>query len=170
MDEKKLNNIEAEAAEKEKADNQNEEKQDKAETQESDIIKQIRERNRQMEAKTKEVREIMKQGKGCLQLEKPILARDTEITELQYDFTEITGLEYVAAMDSDSNASQIYRITYRQALALFACAAAKQTDGLDMQDIVGRIGMSDALEGVQLATLFFSASTRAGQLRILKKQ
>ena len=168
MDENKLSNTEVETEEKLNEQN-DEEKQDETEEQESDVIKQIRERNKLMAEKTKEVLEIMKQGKGCLQLEKPILSRDTEITELQYDFTEITGLEYVAAMDSDSNASQIYRITYRQALSLFACAAAKQTKGLDMQDIVGRIGMSDALEGVQLATLFFSASTRAGQLRIYKK-
>ena len=72
-------------------------------------------------------------------------------------------------MDSDPNAQQIYRITYRQALALFAKAASKQTDKIDMRDIIERMGMTDAVEAVQLATLFFSASTRAGRMRISKK-
>ena len=72
-------------------------------------------------------------------------------------------------MDSDVNANSTYKITYRQALALFAKAAAKQTDRLDMQDIISKIGVTDAVEGVQLATLFFNASTRAGRLRISKR-
>lgn len=139
------------------------------EKQESDFIKQLRERNEEIKAKSKEAQEAMSQGKGRLSLETPILAGDEEIIELAYDFTEITGTEYVDAMDSDINAQQIYRITYRQALALFAKAAAKQTDGVDARDIIERIGITDAVEGVQLATLFFSASTRAGRLRISKK-
>ncbi|MBQ9407942.1 MAG: hypothetical protein IJU28_00930, partial [Clostridia bacterium] len=68
-----------------------------------------------------------------------------------------------------ANSSAYHRITYRQALSLFAKAAAKQTEGVDMEDIVSRIGVTDAVEGVQLATLFFTASTRAGRLRISKK-
>ncbi len=148
---------------------QPEEAQKTKEKQESDFIKQLRERNEEIRAKSKEAQEAMSQGKGRLSLETPILAGDEEIKELAYDFTEITGTEYVDAMDSDINAQQIYRITYRQALALFAKAAAKQTDGVDARDIIERIGITDAVEGVQLATLFFSASTRAGRLRISKR-
>ena len=48
-------------------------------------------------------------------------------------------------------------------------AAAKQTEKVDTRDIIERIGMTDAVEAVQLATLFFSASTRAGRLRISKR-
>ena len=118
-----------------------------------------------------EANAIIMEGKGKLRLETPIKKGDTEITELSYDFTTLTGLEYTDAMDNDSNAnSAAYRrITYRQGLALFAKAAAKQTDGLDMQDILENLGGTDAVEGVQLATLFFTASTRAGLLRISKK-
>ena len=119
--------------------------------------------------KSRLANEAMKEGKGRLKLEKPILAGDEEVEELIYDFTDLTGTEYADAMDSDMNAQQIYRITYRQALALFAKAAAKQTERVDSRDIVERIGMTDAVEAVQLATLFFSASTRAGRLRISKK-
>lgn len=118
----------------------------------------------------REANEAMSEGKGVLRLEKPILSGDKEITELPYDFNELTGTEYTDAMDCDPNAQQIYRITYRQALALFATAAAKQSDRLDRRDIIERIGGTDGQVGVQLATLFFSASTRAGQLRISKKR
>lgn len=117
----------------------------------------------------KNAQEAMAEGKGRLELETPFLAGDEEIKELIYDFNELTGIEYTDAMDSDINAQQIYRITYRQALALFAKAAAKQTDKVDTRDIMERIGMTDAIEAVQLATLFFSASTRAGRLRISKR-
>ena len=113
--------------------------------------------------------EAIGEGKGRLRLETPIIAGDKEITELIYDFTEMTGLEYTAAMDSDPAAQQIYRITYRQGLALFATAAAKQTESVDMKDIMERMGVTDAVEAVQLATSFFAASTRAGRMRISKK-
>lgn len=120
--------------------------------------------------KRKEANEAMAQGKGVLELETPLKVGEEEVKELAYDFTELTGIEYAEAMDSDPNSMQIFRITYRQALALFARAASKLTDGLDMRDIVEKMGGSDAVEAVQLATLFFNASTRAGQMRISKKQ
>lgn len=133
-----------------------------------EAMRQMRERAAEIKEKSKEASEAMANGRGRLKLETPIKSGDGEIDELKYDFTVLTGTEYADAMDSDMNAQQIYRITYRQALALFAKAAAKQTDGLDMRDIIERIGGTDAVEGVQLATLFFSASTRAGRLRISK--
>ena len=135
-------------------------------------IEELREKYKEQieerKAKNKAAQEAAAEGKGRLTLETPILAGGEEIKELAYDFTVLTGTEYTDAMDSDINAQQIYRITYRQALALFAKAAAKQTDKVDMRDILERIGMTDAVEAVQLATLFFSASTRAGRLRISK--
>ena len=121
--------------------------------------------------KAREALEVMKDGKGRLELETPIEAGDTQITELPYDFTAITGMEYTDAMDADRNANtqQRFGITYRQALSLFAVAAAKEVRELDMTDIVTRIGGTDAVEAVQLATLFFRASTQAGRKRISKK-
>ena len=136
-------------------------------------IEELREKYKEQieerKAKNKEAQAAMSEGKGRLKLETPIRAGDEEIKELIYDFNELTGIEYTDAMDSDINAQQIYRITYRQALALFAKAAAKQTEKVDTRDIIERIGMTDAVEAVQLATLFFSASTRAGRLRISKR-
>lgn len=112
--------------------------------------------------------EAMRQGKGRLKLETPIKAGDTEIDELSYDFTTLTGLEYTNAMDSDPNSRDLFRITYRQGLSLFATAAAKYTDRVDSRDIIEKLGMTDAVEGVQLASLFFNSSARAGRMRISK--
>lgn len=133
------------------------------------VREELEERTREIREKSKEANEALTEGKGKLELEKPIMAGDTEIKELVYDFTELSGLEYTEAMDSDMNASQIFRITNKQALSLFAIAAAKQTPQLDRRDIVERIGMTDSVAATQLAILFFSASTRAGRMRISRK-
>ena len=124
-------------------------------------IKEIAEKN-------KIALEAMREGKGRLRLEKPFNGAGGEIAELAYDFTSMTGLDYTTAMDSDPNARNNYKISYRQGLALFATAAAKQTPSVDSRDITEMIGITDALEGVQLATSFFEASTRAGRMRISK--
>lgn len=138
-------------------------------TKDEEIKQVLKERADEVSARTQEALAAIGEGKGVLRLETPILAGDEEKTELLYDFTDITGLEYADAMDFDNSAVNVYKITSRQALALFAKAAAKQTDGLDFRDIIERIGITDALEGIQLANLFFNASTRAGRLRITKK-
>jgi seryl-tRNA synthetase len=134
-----------------------------------ELVAEFKRKTEEIKQKNKEINEVISEGKGVLALETPIMAGEEEVTELEYDFTRLTGLDYTDAMDSDLNAQQIYRITYRQALALFAKAAAKETSALDMRDILERIGATDALEGVQLATLFFTASTRAGKMRISRK-
>lgn len=157
-------NKEIKANAEEKAESP-EEKKKRIEELKTTMELQLAERKR----KSKEANEAMSAGKGRLELETPILAGDDEIKELAYDFTVLTGIEYTDAMDSDPNAQQIYRITDRQALALFARAAAKQTEKVDSRDIIERMGMTDAVVAVQLATLFFSASTRAGHLRISKR-
>lgn len=137
----------------------------------ADARESLRAKTEAEKKRMEEALEAMKDGRGRLALETPLKGADREITELCYDFTELTGLEYTEAMDADPNASaqQLYGISYRQALALFAAAAAKQTPELDMKDIVSRIGVTDAVEGVQLASLFFGASTRAGRKRISKR-
>ena len=154
---------------------ENDTKQNQAETTEkakptaeSDIQSALSAKLAEIKAANQLANEVMAEGKGRLRLETPIQAGDEEIAELTYDFTALTGLEYTDAMDSDTNATQVFRITYRQGLALFAKAAAKQTDRVDMQDILSKIGMTDAQEGVQLAALFFNASARAARRRISK--
>ena len=116
-----------------------------------------------------EINEVMRDGRGKLKLNSPFTVGENEITELEYDFNELSGIEYAEAMDSDARANTAFKVTYRQGLALFACAAAKQTPGVDMRDILENIGSEDAVEAVQLGTLFFSVSTQAGQRRISKR-
>ena len=134
-----------------------------------ELQKTIQENLEKQREMIKEANAAIAEGKGKMRLETPINVHETEYTELEYDFTVLKGFEYTDAMDSDPNAMNSFNITKRQALALFAKAAAKQTDGLDMQDIVGEIGMTDSVEAVEIATLFFNASRRAGRMRISKK-
>lgn len=144
-------------------------RREEIQAKQDELKKQFLEQMEEIKKRTKISNEAIKEGKGRLELEKPIFVRDKEIKELAYDFTVLTGMEYADAMDDDPQAQQAFRITYRQALSLFAKAAAKQTDDVDQKDILEQIGMTDAVEGVQLATLFFNASTRAGRLRISKR-
>ncbi|MDO4620036.1 MAG: hypothetical protein Q4B09_05370 [Lachnospiraceae bacterium] len=129
----------------------------------------IAKKTEEIGTRVKEANEAIGAGKGILRLETPIEAGEEVITELPYDLTALTGMEYVDAMDSDPNTANAFRITYRQGLTLFAKAAAKQVDLLDTRDIQERLGVTDAVAGVQVATLFFNASTRAGRLRISKR-
>ena len=156
MDENKTN--EAITEQTEQAEKENLTPEEKALRQLEDLRKLIRDSN-----------EIIKTVNGRLRLEKPIRAHDLDIEELAYDFTALTGMEYTEAMDTGNGSDSVYSITNRQALSLFAKAAAKQTEDVDKQDILSQIGMTDALEGVQLAMLFFNASTQAGRMRILKR-
>lgn len=151
----------------EKKDNMPEETTEKTdEEQQQRIMKEAAEKlaKAALDAQT-----AMAEGKGVLKLDKPIRAGGEDVTELAYDFTELTGLEYADAMDADPNSTNLFKITHKQSLHLFATAAAKCTMKADKRDILERIGTTDALKGAQLAMLFFNVSTRQGNLRISKK-
>lgn len=110
--------------------------------------------------------QIRQMGRGKMELETPILVADEPVNVLHYDFTKLTGWEYADAMDSDPGGSNIFRISSKQGLLLFAAAAAKETKGIDARDIRERMGVADAIKAVQVATVFFVASTREGNKRI----
>lgn len=114
-------------------------------------------------------KEAQKEGKGILELENPIISGDTKVSKLPYDFLSLTGTEYADAMDADPNANNSYKITRRQALNLFATAAAKEVPELDKIDILERISIVDSVIAIQVASVFFVASTNAGYLRITKR-
>jgi len=153
----------------EKRDNTPEAAENSTPKTREELQKMVDERVAEIKARAAEANEAMREGKGRLKLEKPIIINDKETDTLEYDFTIMTGMDYTDAMDSDHNARDTSRTTHRQFLALFAKAAAKCTPGADMEDIVERIGATDAITGEGLASLFFMASTRAGRLRISKK-
>jgi len=101
--------------------------------------------------------------RGTLKLTKAIRSRSEDVTELRYDFSKITGWEYVEAMDADRDATNILAMSSKQALCLFSVAAAHENDDLDARDIRERISAVDAMQATQLATLFTVTSARAAR-------
>ena len=108
-------------------------------------------------------------SRGKLKLFKPFIADDAEITELTYDFENLGGPELVRAMDRGAaNGGNAFRITSEQALELFIASAGKETEGCDAADVRRGLSSVDAVKAVQLATVFFVASSQAGNARITK--
>lgn len=107
-------------------------------------------------------------GKGVLKLKTPIRANDKDVTELQYDFLKLTGWDIVMGMDADRTARNAFMVSSKQALTLFAMAAARETAGVDVEDIKRRIGVEDAILAIQTASLFYAAASSSGLKRISK--
>ena len=106
---------------------------------------------------------------GVFKLCRPILDGDKTYEELKYDFTALTASELCRAIDGASERNDsAYKLSDRQALALFAAAAAKETKGLDATDIRERMSAMDGVAAIRVATIFFDASFRAGSLRLSK--
>ena len=110
-------------------------------------------------------------GKGKMQLCSPIMDGERKYDELKFDFTALTGWEFARAMDTGAprGGGSITNLTDAQAMALFAAAAAKCTDGLDATDIRERMGAMDAIGAINTASLFFRSSLMATSLRITKE-
>ena len=107
---------------------------------------------------------------GVFKLRKPIEDGGRVYEELKYDFTSLTAAELCRAIDSATDkAANVFNLTERQALALFAAAAAKETKGLDATDIRERLSAMDGVAAIRVATIFFDASFRAGSLRFSKE-
>lgn len=108
-------------------------------------------------------------SQGKLVLFKPFIADNEEITELTFDFENLGGPEMVRAMDRGAqNGGNAFRITSEQALELFIASAGKETEGCDAADVRRGLSSVDAVKAVQLATVFFVASSQAGNARITK--
>lgn len=104
-------------------------------------------------------------SRGRFRLEKPIRARSRDIEELKIDFSMLSGMEVVDALDRDAKGNNAFYITKKQALFLFAEAAAKATPDVDSTDILERISVADTLKAVQVAAAFFTASSQAANMR-----
>ena len=108
-------------------------------------------------------------SKGKLALSKPLRSDGEIVNELVFDFEALTAWEYVDAVDNAGGKKpDAYHVNGRQALALFAAAAAKQTPHVDDKDIIDRLSPQDAIAAIQVATVFFNASSRAGSMRTTK--
>ncbi len=116
--------------------------------------------------------------RGTLKLLKPFRAHSQDVEELRFDFCGLTTDEEFDALDSVTTYN-FNVITNKQALALFAATAAKcapevDDDGhmiklYDARDIRKRLGPADAIKAVQLAKLFYSASSQAGDSNISRE-
>lgn len=62
----------------------------------------------EIKKKSEEANEAMREGKGRLKLETPILSRDQKIEEVIYDFTKLTGMDYTSAMDIDQSSAACF--------------------------------------------------------------
>lgn len=103
-----------------------------------------------------QLRQNMKRmAKGKMTLETPFRSKSKDVPELEYDFSLLNGWEYVEAMDSDTEARNVFRITFKQAFNLFAAAVAKCQQGIDAIDVKKQLSFTDAVKAVQLATLFW---------------
>ena len=109
--------------------------------------------------------------RGRLTLSEPIMDGSKQYDELEFDFGKLRGLEVAQALDFGTGAKDAFRLNDVQALNYFACAAAKcqEPGGLDATDIRERIGGMDAIKAIQLATIFFRSSSRAGDRRLSSK-
>lgn len=109
-------------------------------------------------------------AKGKLTLAQPILSKGVEYDVLHYDFMALSGFEYADAMDSDaSRNADSFHLTNRQALSLFAVAVAKVTEDVDKEAVIRGLSIGDTIKAVQLATVFFVTSSRAGNRRITRE-
>lgn len=106
--------------------------------------------------------------RGRLKLAVPILASNVEHKELAYDFGKLNGWDFVNATDGAADLkTNMFRLSGKQALALFAAAVEKCNEGIDAEDIKYRMSIDDCIKATQVATLFFNSTSRAGNLRML---
>ena len=109
-------------------------------------------------------------GRGKRELVFPIRAHSQDVTEIEFDFCALTCDEILDALDSVP-VYNVMTITNKQAVALFAEAAAKcapyageerGTRLYDAKDIRKGLKFADVTFAIQMAKLFYSASCQAG--------
>ena len=120
--------------------------------------------------------EILKMAsRGKMKLAIPFRAASQDVTELEYDLCALSGNEMIEALDSVP-VNNMFAITNEQALALFAASAAKHAPNMedgnkrgklyDAKDVRQRISGVDSIKAVQIAKLFYNASSRVGNSNI----
>lgn len=113
---------------------------------------------------------------GTFKLMKPFRAHSQDVTELRFDMCAMTGSEIIETLDSVPGVNNVFAISNEQAMAIFAASAAKcapmiedgstRTRLYDAKDIKKRMGAVDCVKAVQLAKLFYGASSQAGSRNI----
>ena len=120
--------------------------------------------------------QLRKLCKGTLKLLFPFKAADQEVKELPFDLCALSGAEIASALDNVL-VNNMFAITNEQALHVFALSAAKcapfieRESGFksrlyDAKDVKSRISAVDSIKAVQIAKLFYNASTQEGNKNI----
>lgn len=117
--------------------------------------------------------------RGKLKLLHPFRAHGQDVHELSFDFCALTGTEMMDALDEVVTVNNMFGISNKQALALFATTAGKcapmledgssMTRMYDAKDVKSRLGAADSVKAIQLAKLFYQASGQAGNNNISKE-
>lgn len=116
--------------------------------------------------------------RGKMKLMKPIRAHGQDVKEIAFDFCALTGAEMMDALDTVP-VNNVLAITNAQAMALFAATAEKcapyiedggmRTRLFDAKDIKKQLGAADFSEALQIAKLFYTASSQAGRNNISRE-
>lgn len=136
-----------------------------AEEQEREVELTPRERTIKM------LESVRKYGTGTLKLQKPLRSHSQDVPELTYDMTKITGMELAGCLDGDSSAQGIDKLTAKQSMNIFALSVEKCMRGeVDARDVKEQMGLQDAITAIRVATVFFNASSRLGDMGITVAQ
>ena len=107
--------------------------------------------------------------RGVMRLDKPFSIGATEYTELEWDFDQVTGYDYVKAWDTDRQArSDMTAMTGKKALALFSMAVSK-CSAIDFMDVMTHLGYADTVQATQIAQVFTVAAARRTEGNFTKK-
>ena len=72
---------------------------------------QVEEQPKEQEAQKPAPITLSMISKGTLELAVPIRARSADVSVLHYDFTKLSGWEYVEAMDSDTASRNVFQVS-----------------------------------------------------------
>lgn len=109
--------------------------------------------------------------RGTFSLTTPIRSGGKDLDEVKYDLCALTGEEILDALDT-GGANNMFAITNRQAMNLFATSVANCTeligdDGstrhLFPEEVKKAMSAVDTIRAVQIGKLFYNASSRAGK-------
>lgn len=152
------------------------EKETEKETGNGTEAKQEKEKKETPEEIGAQLRELCR---GKLKLMQPMRVHGQEVKEIEYDFCGLTGMEMMDAMDSAGNAANMFTLTNKQAMALFAETAEKCAPMIqeghtlirlyDKRDIKEGLAAADSVAAVQVAKLFYRASNQVGAQNISKE-
>lgn len=148
---------------------------DEAQGEEAEEKKADSEEKKVITSPAEQLRELCR---GKLKLMYPMRAHGEDVNEIKFDFCSLTGTEMMDALDSVPSINNMFGISNKQALMLFAATAekcapmidvgGKMTRQYDAKDVTARLSATDSVKALQLAKLFYNASSQAGNKNISK--